>query len=403
MVNDNSKGELPSVLICQTTYLGDLLLTLPLAIALRNSGLFSRIDMLVRKDLLDVAAGCPAVDHVHTMDKNERSASPSGWYALVREIRTVGYDRAIVLPGSIRTALIPMIAGIPHRVGWDPGTLLSSQISGVHFPSAMSSLPYVKAGLIFERLYRASTLLRSVLPPLYTNVLKRTDGQHRVIDSLNLLHGIWGSLAVVPDPPWVNIPEDIRSGVNRKVHEGSDSLIVIAPGATQPTRRWPEDHFEQLARMLSAHGHAIVILGGPLEREAAGRIEARVQSPLVRSVAGDLSIIEALEVVRRAQLVVANDSASVHMASAMGTPAIALFGPTIPAFGFGPLALGSRIMERDALSCRPCTVYGSTTCPVGTHECLRSIMPQDVFDVVLQMIAVRRDSKNHSESGNERS
>jgi len=99
------------------------------------------------------------------------------------------------------------------------------------------------------------------------------------------------------------------------------------------------------------------------------------------SVAGQLTIRQSAELLRRCHLLVSNDSAPVHMASAVGTPVVAIFGPTIPGFGFYLYGPKNKIVERD-LSCRPCGLHGSKKCPLGTHQCMKDIQPEKVFQIV---------------------
>ncbi|MDW7996408.1 MAG: glycosyltransferase family 9 protein, partial [Bacteroidota bacterium] len=102
------------------------------------------------------------------------------------------------------------------------------------------------------------------------------------------------------------------------------------------------------------------------------------------SLCGELSIAELLLLFRRARCVVGNDSAPIHLAELVGTPVVAIFGPTVPEFGFAPRLPRSRLIARQ-LPCRPCSVHGGRRCPIGTHECMESISPLEVMQQVLEL------------------
>ena len=380
-----------NILVAQTNYLGDLLLTLPLLTALRARFPSAGIDILVQKELSDLVALHPAVREVLSMDKSGEHRTVRGFFRLVRTVRATKYDLAIVLPGSIRTALVTLFARIPRRIGWEPGTALSGQMKHVRFPSAMRTLPYVRGILSFEYVFRASRPLRKFFPPLFTVTLESRPGEHVAQRRLGTMLALGSPVSGEISAPWLQIPETVRVNIAARYPSCTNGRAVLAPGATQPTRCWPEEHFARLARLLAADRYAVYILGGVTEKDLSERIARAAGSPNVVSVAGKLAIVESMELIRQSVVVVANDSAPVHMASAMGTPTVALFGPTLPSFGFAPLAPGSRVIERSGLSCRPCTVYGSSYCPVGTHECLRSITVEEVRAAIAETILDKSD------------
>ncbi len=384
------QSEPRNILVAQTIYLGDLLLTLPLLTALRARYPSAAIDLLVQKDLSDLISLHPAVRRVLSLDRTGEHRGIRGLLRLVREIRGEKYNMAIVLPGSIRTALLCLVSGVPRRIGWDPGTALSGQMKRVRFSGAMHTLPFVRPILCFELLYRVSRPLRKLLPPLFTDTLEFHPGDHASARWVGLVRRSDSSVSESIPAPWLQIPESTRTNIASRYPSSRKGGVVLAPGATQPTRRWPVDHFGLLARNLAADGYSVYILGGVTDRELSEQIARIAGSPGVLAVAGELTPLESMELVRQSVVVVANDSAPVHMGSAMGTPTVALFGPTLPSFGFAPLAPGSRILERFGLPCRPCTVYGSSSCPVGTLECLKSISVDEVYAAVVAISETTR-------------
>lgn len=150
--------------------------------------------------------------------------------------------------------------------------------------------------------------------------------------------------------------------------------VALAPGASRATKRWPPSHWRTLASLLKQRGVPVVAVGAEAERPLLcgdGLIEA-YGLPL-RAVAALL---------RRARVVVANDSGLMHLATTARRPVVALFGPTAPSLGFFPYRAAATVLER-TLGCRPCSVFGSDHCPLGHHRCMIEIAPEDVARAVL--------------------
>jgi len=158
------------------------------------------------------------------------------------------------------------------------------------------------------------------------------------------------------------------------------------------TKRWPS--YDQLAAELlespALRDARIVVLGAAGDAPLAQAIGAAVAStggaPTVDAT-GQLSLLGSAALLSRCRVLVSNDSAPLHLASAMNTPTVALFGPTVPALGFGPLAERQRVVQHDALACRPCHAHGPMHCPLGHWRCMRDLPPQQVSEAVQRLIA----------------
>ncbi len=375
------------ILFAQPSYLGDLILTLPVLRTLESLFPPAEIVSLVREGNEDLVSPPGYPGRVILYKPEGEHAGVRGVAALSRQLGSMGFDCAIVFPGSVKVALAIARARIPRRIGFDPGRQLSLQMKHVRYPSSMHGLPFVGTILMFELLYRYSTLLRARVPPLFTEMPDPREGVHRVARNLGALQYFMDSPPDTMPPPWLTVPQEILRALSSRYPVRGAGRVILAPGATMPTRRWPAELFSRLARKLAADGFEVILLGGEADRELCARIVSGAGAPDVRSVAGGLSPLESLGLVRMSRAVIANDSAPVHMASAVGTPTVALFGPTLPAFGFGPLSPGSRVLEVEGLPCRPCTVYGGTICPVGTLACLTSIGVDEVYAAAIEAIA----------------
>ena len=160
-------------------------------------------------------------------------------------------------------------------------------------------------------------------------------------------------------------------------------IVALAPGSVWGTKRWPQ--YAALARTLAADVH-VVVIGSRDDRALADEIRAAGGSSVVDAT-GALSLLASADLVGRCRVLVTNDSAPQHLASAMGTPTVAIFGPTVPGFGFGPLAAHSVIVEHPALDCRPCDKHGPPACPLGHWRCMREVASDDVAARVRHLLS----------------
>lgn len=189
------------------------------------------------------------------------------------------------------------------------------------------------------------------------------------------------SLQVAPDggPPEVFLTQPalraadavLRSGG----HDETNTLLAFAPGAAHATKRWPIAHWQDLARRLANEEVDLVVVGGPEDRPLGEAIRASL--PRAINAAGSATPLETAALLKRARAAVSGDTGLMHLATAVGTPVAALFGPTVEAFGFTPYASRADILQLD-LACRPCTAHGGPRCPLGHHRCLVDLTPEAV-------------------------
>jgi heptosyltransferase-2 len=161
-------------------------------------------------------------------------------------------------------------------------------------------------------------------------------------------------------------------------------FIALAPGSVWGTKRWP--FYPELALRLVDQFN-IVIVGGNADAEAGDLIVAQVPQGCAVNAAGRVGILGSAAIIGRAEALVTNDSAPQHLASAMNTPTLAIFGPTVPEFGFGPLAERSRVLGHTGLDCRPCDRHGPQKCPLGHWRCMREISADDVAAAARELLS----------------
>src|SRR5690348_13862272 len=268
-----------------------------------------------------------------------------GVLRLARRLRRERYDLALLAQGSWRSAALAFLARIPERVGFDTsaGKLLYT-----------TRVPYR------DDLHHAARLL----------MLGRPNGREPTAEELRP--------SLVPGDAERAAVDALltRHGVTR-----GERLVALAPGSVWGTKRWP--YYPELAQLLAAKAR-IVVIGSGGDAPLADAVSAAEPSAI--NAAGELSLLASAELIGRCGVVVTNDSAPLHLASAMGTPTVAIFGPTVPDFGFGPLAPLASVVGEDTLPCRPCDRHGPQHCPLGHHRCMRDLAPALVAERALTLL-----------------
>ncbi|NIM19017.1 MAG: hypothetical protein GTO51_01370 [Candidatus Latescibacteria bacterium] len=187
--------------------------------------------------------------------------------------------------------------------------------------------------------------------------------------SLPAMHGDQGQL---------ELPASVEQRVSEILAPYEGDFIAVAPGSRWPMKRWPEDRYtELLKRICDQHGFNVMLLGDDTDEAVSLAIEWAI-GPKVLNLTGRTGILEAAGFIERSICFIGNDSGLMHLAEIMKVPVIALFGPTVEAFGYYPSLPESKVCERN-LSCRPCSRNGSRWCFKGTQECLREI-PVDAVE-----------------------
>jgi len=333
---------LSSSLVIQTSFLGDVVLTTPLIRHLAQDG---PVDVVATPTGARLLENNPAIRRVVVYDKRGAERGPGGVWRVARNVRAEnGEAVAYLAQGSVRSALVARLAGYRERVGFDTsvGRWLYTRHAAYRADQHHA-----------ERLLRLAVGDAKVAPDDLTPSLYPSAADRDAVDSLLASHGAAG-----------------------------ERLIALAPGSIWATKRWPG--FPALAGSLAAHGR-IVIVGGAVDGDLATSIVSATSNAI--DATGRLSLLASAELIGRSALLVTNDSLPQHLASAMGTRTVTIFGPTIPGFGFGPLAPASVSIGHETLTCRPCHPHGPAVCPLGHHKCMRDFAESIVLARALNVLA----------------
>lgn len=350
------------VVIIQTAFPGDVILTGGLVCSLRDALPDTPLAIVVRPDCEPLARMMDRKLEVIVYDKRGADRGSSGLRKMAKHLAAGPWRAALIPHRSLRSALLARQAGLYPRIGFDLGiqSLLYTR-----------SVPYRRGIHEVERNY---DLLRFLA----------TESDREGEFSLPLT-GI--SLKI----PSMQIPPDgIREAelVLERLADGSEQVpfAAMAPGSVWSTKRWPAEYWAYLAKWFSEAGLGVIWLGGNEERELCDRTAHESGTGVV--AAGELTWNGTAALLERASLLVANDTAAVHMAGALDCPVLVLFGPTVPGFGFGPMgkrgvAVGMRI------GCRPCRLHGSRKCPEGHFRCMRDLQPAAILKTAICLLEDR--------------
>jgi heptosyltransferase-2 len=341
-----------SILVVQTAFVGDVVLVLPLLDLLHEKFPGSMITAVTIPAAEGLMANHPAVARVMVYDKRGADSGPRGLLRMASRLRAAGIDVALIPHRSLRSALLCRLAGIPVRIGFDTSAgrfLLTRRVRYVATDHEVLRNLALAAplGIPFSG-FR--------IPRLYPS-----EADRRAVDAF--LRQCFGRDAVDHPPP----------------------CIAVAPGSVWNTKRWPELKFNSLIRYLLDEGWHVVLVGGGADRDLCSRLAASARDPRVADAAGRFSLLQSAYLIGRCAALVSNDSAPVHLAVAMSIPVVAIFGPTVPSFGFAPSGPGDRVVETPGLWCRPCSIHGGRTCPTGTFDCMNLISAERVRDETLAL------------------
>lgn len=162
-------------------------------------------------------------------------------------------------------------------------------------------------------------------------------------------------------------------------------FVAFAPGASQMTKRWPLEYWIRLVRRVVSTGADAVMVGGPDDTMIAAEVAARSSTRAVNA-AGVLSLQGTGALLKHAAALVTGHTGAMYMAAALGTPLVALFGPTVRAFGYHPYNAGRAFVLERNLSCRPCSMGGGPECPLGHHLCMQEIQPDAVYTTLCRAL-----------------
>ncbi len=345
--------------------MGDILLATPLLRALRQKHPLAKLDFVVKADFAEALRHHPEIDHLYELNPS------GGWTelrALGKCLRHEHYDVVLDIHKNFRSRYLAYAAKprqvLRHRKHiWRRWFFVKAKIN------CMRAIPP-----IYQRYLAAAASLEIMAAP--------ASGSGRWLELF------WSERE----------EQEAERALAKNNWQPGVPLIGLAPGAGYFTKRWPAEYFGELAAQFLLSGNQMVILGGPQDAglakivakgvEAAQKLSADSDQRRARFIdlTGTLSLLASAAVIKRCQLLVANDSGLMHVAEAVGTPLVAIFGSTTRELGFFPQLSTSRVVENRDLNCRPCSHLGYRQCPRGHFRCMQEILPAEVLALAEKML-----------------
>jgi len=376
---DIRHAEFSRILLIKPSAVGDVVHALPVLEKLRRRYPQARIDWLITPENADLVRGHPAVSNLVLFVRKQfaqagrRLSATASVLRLIGEIRAARYEMVLDLHGQLRSALFAVVSEAPVRIGFDrPVPRTASTFQG----RPLGNIP--ARGWAGAR--EGSWLAYNYRIPIPVPAVHAVDRNLRV-----------GSLlGFDTEPPVFNLPVSAEAeariaGHLESHHRSGRPLAILAPGTMWETKHWTPAGFAGVARGLMEQGFVPVLVGG----RADGLRNRSVceQAPGTTDFTGQTSLADVVALLRRATLVVTNDSGVMHIAAALEKPAISIFGPTNPV-QVGPYGQPESVVRLD-LACSPCNFRRLSQCP-NQHACMRDLPVETVMERIHAVLAARR-------------
>lgn len=327
------------ILIIHTAFIGDIVLSTPLVRKVKESYPNCHITYVTTPAGAAVLKNNPNINEIIEYDKRGAHKGIRGIYELGKRLRYENFNMVITPHRYLRSSFLAWLSRSPVRKGYD-----------------------IAAGKFFftEKIHYDKT--KHEVEKLLSFVdLPETNNKRYEIE-------------LFPDKTSVEKTDNIwkANGLQDK------KVVVVAPGSKWFTKQWPVEYFNKVIDELSKDENIKVIAVGGKDE-----ISIPLHKEKIIDLRGATSLLDLAEILKRADIVITNDSSPIHIASASQHPRIfALFGPTVKEFGFFPWSRNSEVFEVNNLSCRPCGIHGGNKCPEGHFKCMRDTVPEKIIESV---------------------
>lgn len=335
---------MPGILVIQTAFIGDAILTLPMIQKLKSLNPDVFIDVLCTPATKEIFEASPCVNKAISMDKRGEHKSFFAVYKLAAGIFKNGYTKIYSPHRSFRTSLFVLFSSVRETYGF-----------------SNSSFRFV-----------------------YKNIIEYDKECHEVARNLDLI-GLNGGEEFRNILPVVEVsPAGKEKVALFKKKNKLEKYIVLAPASVWKTKMYPVEYFKTLAKHFASKGFKVVLMGS--EKDSFILKEFLDFDDGIILAAGAFSLIESVELLKGAKLLISNDSAPTHLGLCADIPVLTLFCSTIPGFGFYPYSRKSSFLSIEGLECKPCGIHGKNECPVKTFACGFNLTPDLVIKKTEELI-----------------
>ena len=334
------------ILIIQTAYPGDAILSLPLIQELSKKKSGYLIDVLCIPQTEEIFKASPFVHEVVVYDKKGKQKSIMAFIKFLKEFKSNNYNLVYSPHRSFRSALIALNLHAKETVGFD------------------------RSSLVFA----------------YKRTVKYDPSVHEVKRNLAFIDGDYSG------DKWRIIPEIISSTDSKeKVQKfltanKINKFIAIAPGSVWETKKYPVEHFKSIIDHFVNKEYKIILMGSNQDITLCESLQTGYNEK-VFIAAGYFSMIESIELLKSASILICNDSAPTHLGMCADMSVLTIYCSTIPDFGFYPYNKKSHYISYDELMCKPCGIHGFRNCPVKTFDCGKLLLPVRAIEKAESLIS----------------
>lgn len=334
-----------NILIIQTAFIGDAILTLPMIKILKEKYQDSQIDIIAIPSTEEIFNASPYIDNVIILKKRNEHKSFFGLIKFGKKLRENNYTKIYSAHRSFRSAILTIIINCKETYGFS----------------------------------------NSVFPFAYKNVVEYEYSKHEVARNLKLAG------FNIENDNWKIKPEiDFDKlnilNVNKLLAEYSQvKIIAVAPGSIWNTKKYPLEYFYKIIEHFIEKNYTVFIFGSEKDKNDADFL-AKINPEKVVSLAGKFSLLESTLILRKVELLICNDSAPTHLGMIADAKVLTLFCSTVPEFGFYPYNKKSAFLSYDKLNCKPCGIHGFHVCPQEHFNCGTELNYQMVIKKAEEMI-----------------
>ncbi|MEW6102397.1 MAG: glycosyltransferase family 9 protein [bacterium] len=335
------------ILLVETAFLGDCLLTTPLIRGIYETFPHSSLSFLGRPIGCEALANNPYISNFIPYDKDKKERGLFAYLKIIKKIKAENFDLAILPHRSARTTLLSWLSNIPKRIGFSNTNLSFLLTDRVYYN---------------RKIHEAQRKL-SLIKEFGVNPDERgldifiDDSAKRKVDGLFLRWGI----------------------------KKDDLLIGFLPFSHWQTKRLPPESFAKIIDAMHQYKAKAIIFGDSNDLNEAYKIQAMARNkPII--ACGKISLLELPAFFERCSLIIGNDTGTIHIAYGLNKKTIVIFGPTTVEMGFGPYKTSSTIIVEKPISCRPCSPHGPQKCPKGHFNCMKLITMDDILLPAIKML-----------------
>ncbi|MCM2353844.1 MAG: glycosyltransferase family 9 protein [Pseudobdellovibrio sp.] len=331
--------------VVQTAFIGDVFLSIPFLKRLKALYPNDKVIFVAKKGVADYLLKLNVIDELITVNKGDKTS----YNDAVKKINSHAVENVFCLHRSLRSALFTWKIKAQKKFGFS---------QGLNFLFFSESVKYLKT---LPDAIRQMALLAPVDPKTAEKINEQDWSYLNFSDQE-------GKFKPIPEFFSMHVPTHAFN---------TDKKIALFPGSVWETKKWPVNYYSDLTEKLLNEGYQVYLMGGPDEAPLCQEIQSK--NPKVEMLAGKMKLVDSIDFLKSCDLIIGNDSSPSHLGASVGTPVIAIFGPTTLNLGFRPWEDKSIVIENRNLECRPCGLHGHHKCPLGHHKCMKEIMPEHVF------------------------